>query len=164
MADHRSLTPYRHVDSHCKVFDAVGRFIDVNGRHGPWYKPSGWLFDTKARKWRYFHTKMYYSVSIFKYNKSQEFEGVRTFRVSLDNKCRVKNKSPEENDVVLNNKDCVEKESRPHCGIPEDNCSICIDKMKSPFIRRCGHKFCKDCIFKWYEKSNTYSCPLCRKS
>ena len=39
------------------------------------------------------------------------------------------------------------------------DCPICMCKMTEPTITKCGHTFCKDCI---YEAVNrTHDCPLC---
>lgn len=40
-----------------------------------------------------------------------------------------------------------------------DICSICLIN-DSDIILECRHKFCKECISKWYKKSST--CPLDR--
>ena len=47
-----------------------------------------------------------------------------------------------------------------------DDCSICLDDLKSPIITHCGHIFCKACIEQVLEsniQNKTDSvCPLCR--
>ncbi|XP_043922309.1 E3 ubiquitin-protein ligase TRIM8-like [Protopterus annectens] len=47
----------------------------------------------------------------------------------------------------------------------ELNCSICLDVYKDPVILDCGHNFCRECIEKAWETSDsdgTYNCPECR--
>ena len=39
-------------------------------------------------------------------------------------------------------------------------CSICYENIKDKRTLKCDHSFCKRCISKWIEKSN--SCPCCR--
>ena len=39
-------------------------------------------------------------------------------------------------------------------------CSICFNILNSTIQPPCGHLFCTNCIFKWYDISKT--CPLCR--
>ncbi|KAF2071898.1 hypothetical protein CYY_006777 [Polysphondylium violaceum] len=38
-------------------------------------------------------------------------------------------------------------------------CPICLDIIKEPFITKCGHSFCYQCITPHLSKSNT--CPMC---
>jgi len=40
-------------------------------------------------------------------------------------------------------------------------CSICLCRKVFPVSTKCGHTFCKKCIFEW--KSNSQQCPQCRK-
>jgi len=48
-----------------------------------------------------------------------------------------------------------------------DSCAICMeafgDMPKAPLceIRRCGHVFCKGCIYPWLRRSD--ACPLCKR-
>jgi len=39
-------------------------------------------------------------------------------------------------------------------------CSICFNDINIIKTIQCHHKFCYECITKWYEKSN--KCPICR--
>ena len=43
------------------------------------------------------------------------------------------------------------------------DCNICCEAIKYENLKtgKCGHHFCKDCIDKWLEQSNT--CAICRK-
>ena len=44
-------------------------------------------------------------------------------------------------------------------------CSVCLDSLnnsKESIQLFCGHKFHKDCVYKWISEKNT--CPNCRKS
>ena len=41
------------------------------------------------------------------------------------------------------------------------NCTICMEKMKSPTLTSCGHTFCNHCIKMCLNYKNT--CPSCRK-
>lgn len=39
-------------------------------------------------------------------------------------------------------------------------CVICSEIMHAPFITECGHSFCYECLFAWFE--NKMNCPTCR--
>ncbi len=39
-------------------------------------------------------------------------------------------------------------------------CPICSEKIKTIATLECAHKFCEECIKKWFE--NKKSCPVCR--
>ena len=41
-------------------------------------------------------------------------------------------------------------------------CCVCSDEltMKTIVNLECGHRFCKDCIWRWTKDKNT--CPCCR--
>ena len=43
-----------------------------------------------------------------------------------------------------------------------DDCSICLDDLKSPVITLCGHVFCKNCIEDSCREKPNPVCPLCR--
>ncbi|XP_041068331.1 zinc-binding protein A33-like [Carcharodon carcharias] len=43
------------------------------------------------------------------------------------------------------------------------NCPICLDLFMEPVILDCGHNFCQGCIRRYWEDSETVSCPECRK-
>jgi len=43
-----------------------------------------------------------------------------------------------------------------------DDCSVCLDDLKSPVITPCAHVFCRPCIEAVLETMKTPSCPLCR--
>ncbi|XP_020285635.1 uncharacterized protein LOC109855601 [Pseudomyrmex gracilis] len=42
-------------------------------------------------------------------------------------------------------------------------CTICLEFIKDPIKTRCGHSFCKACIWKVLQTKKT-TCPLCQKS
>ena len=46
-------------------------------------------------------------------------------------------------------------------GVTED-CSICLDDLKSPVITQCGHVYCRDCIEGYCTDKPEPKCPLCR--
>ena len=48
-------------------------------------------------------------------------------------------------------------------GVTED-CSICLDDLKSPVITPCAHVYCKPCITRVLETVKPPICPLCRGS
>ncbi|KAK6455703.1 associated with histones/Spt16/Pob3 [Scheffersomyces xylosifermentans] len=39
-------------------------------------------------------------------------------------------------------------------------CSICAELMHVPLTAECGHSFCYDCLFTWFQ--NKMNCPTCR--
>ena len=43
-----------------------------------------------------------------------------------------------------------------------DDCSICLDDLKSPVITLCSHVFCRTCIERVLETVKPPTCPLCR--
>ena len=44
-----------------------------------------------------------------------------------------------------------------------DDCSICLDDLRSPAITPCGHVYCRACIERVIETQKPPACPLCRK-
>ena|SRR3972149_10272817 len=40
-------------------------------------------------------------------------------------------------------------------------CSVCLDRIETPYVLYCNHPFHEQCIFKWFE-IGTISCPMCR--
>ena len=49
-----------------------------------------------------------------------------------------------------------------------NTCSICLEdsytNSQNNVSLDCGHKFCRDCIFKWISQTfETCSCPYCKK-
>ena len=53
----------------------------------------------------------------------------------------------------------------PYCtGDTEETeeCSICIHPIQHYRNISCGHKFCTECLDRWYIKRNT--CPICKKN
>ena len=76
-------------------------------------------------------------------------------------------------DNVDNNKinkffDCNEFKNLANCNNYSNNCScnICLNKFKdNDSVRKmlnCNHFFHKSCIDKWFIKSNTIKCPICK--
>lgn len=49
--------------------------------------------------------------------------------------------------------------------LPGDHfqCSICLDVFTDPVTTPCGHKFCKTCLSKHWDKSELCHCPMCDK-
>ena len=49
-----------------------------------------------------------------------------------------------------------------------ESCSICLNIIRDKTTLECGHRFCKNCIFRWMCTSNEHlickgtKCPLCR--
>ncbi|XP_052439319.1 E3 ubiquitin-protein ligase TRIM39-like [Carassius gibelio] len=44
----------------------------------------------------------------------------------------------------------------------ELQCSICLDVFTDPVSTPCGHNFCKTCLNKCWDNSQTCSCPYCK--
>ena len=42
----------------------------------------------------------------------------------------------------------------------KETCCICMEEMKDEHTIKCGHKFHKDCITRWFKECS--SCPICR--
>lgn len=61
-------------------------------------------------------------------------------------------------------------EDRKACTQQEDVvCSICFENISNnQYTSKCGHCFCKECIFKWlaskYYNKSSRTCPLCRSN
>ncbi|XP_031677797.1 NLR family CARD domain-containing protein 3-like [Oncorhynchus kisutch] len=52
--------------------------------------------------------------------------------------------------------------------LPEDQsrCAVCQQVLRDPVSITCGHRFCRQCITRYWEKpapSGDYDCPRCRK-
>ncbi|XP_045568353.1 uncharacterized protein isoform X2 [Salmo salar] len=52
--------------------------------------------------------------------------------------------------------------------LPEDEsrCAVCQQVLRDPVSITCGHRFCRQCITRYWEKpapSGDYDCPQCRK-
>ena len=45
-----------------------------------------------------------------------------------------------------------------------DDCSVCLENLKSPVITPCAHVFCKTCIETVLDTIVPASCPLCRRT
>ena len=43
-----------------------------------------------------------------------------------------------------------------------DDCSICLDDLKTPVITPCAHVFCRPCIERVIDTIKPPICPLCR--
>ena len=39
-------------------------------------------------------------------------------------------------------------------------CPVCQEVFFKPIITRCGHTFCRECLFRW--RSHNSVCPICR--
>ncbi|XP_026095764.1 zinc-binding protein A33-like [Carassius auratus] len=46
----------------------------------------------------------------------------------------------------------------------ELKCSICLEVFTDPVSTLCGHNFCKSCLDKCWDKSQTCSCPYCKET
>uniref|UniRef100_A0A673VTV9 RING-type domain-containing protein n=1 Tax=Salmo trutta TaxID=8032 RepID=A0A673VTV9_SALTR len=45
-------------------------------------------------------------------------------------------------------------------------CAVCQQVLRDPVSITCGHRFCRQCITRYWEKpapSGDYDCPQCRK-
>uniref|UniRef100_A0A8C2DW61 E3 ubiquitin-protein ligase TRIM39-like n=1 Tax=Cyprinus carpio TaxID=7962 RepID=A0A8C2DW61_CYPCA len=50
-------------------------------------------------------------------------------------------------------------------GLTEElQCSICLDVFTDPVSTPCGHNFCKTCLKKCWDNSQTCSCPYCKET
>ena len=43
-----------------------------------------------------------------------------------------------------------------------EECSVCLEDLKSPVITLCGHIYCRDCIERVIATTKPPVCPLCR--
>ncbi|XP_026087280.1 zinc-binding protein A33-like [Carassius auratus] len=46
----------------------------------------------------------------------------------------------------------------------ELQCSICLDVFTDPVTAPCGHNYCKTCLNKYWDKSQTCNCPYCKET
>ncbi|XP_056098556.1 E3 ubiquitin-protein ligase TRIM39-like isoform X2 [Rhinichthys klamathensis goyatoka] len=46
----------------------------------------------------------------------------------------------------------------------ELQCSICLDVFTDPVTTPCGHNFCKTCLNKCWDNSQTCNCPYCKQT
>ncbi|XP_050961331.1 E3 ubiquitin-protein ligase TRIM39 [Labeo rohita] len=46
----------------------------------------------------------------------------------------------------------------------ELQCSICLDVFTDPVSTPCGHNFCKTCLNKHWDNSQTCNCPYCKET
>ncbi len=46
----------------------------------------------------------------------------------------------------------------------EIQCSICLEVFTDPVTTPCGHNFCKTCLNKCWDNSQTCSCPYCKET
>ena len=57
------------------------------------------------------------------------------------------------------------KSSRPTIEQEEEEeevCAICLDEILAPTVLRCGHRFHRDCICRWFNTPRR-TCPVCRR-
>uniref|UniRef100_UPI0037E9C3F1 E3 ubiquitin-protein ligase TRIM39-like n=1 Tax=Semicossyphus pulcher TaxID=241346 RepID=UPI0037E9C3F1 len=49
--------------------------------------------------------------------------------------------------------------------IPEEDlsCPVCRNIFKDPLVLTCSHRFCKDCLKKWWRGKQTHECPVCNR-
>lgn len=45
----------------------------------------------------------------------------------------------------------------------QEDCSICLQKMKHKCVLKCNHKFHLECISNWFNESIHRTCPICRE-
>ena len=45
----------------------------------------------------------------------------------------------------------------------QEDCSICLQKMKRKCVLKCNHSFHLDCITRWFDNSLHRTCPVCRE-
>uniref|UniRef100_A0A4W5KE60 RING-type domain-containing protein n=1 Tax=Hucho hucho TaxID=62062 RepID=A0A4W5KE60_9TELE len=48
----------------------------------------------------------------------------------------------------------------------QSRCTVCQQVLRDPVSITCGHRFCRQCITRYWEKpapSGDYDCPQCRK-
>ncbi|XP_026110752.1 E3 ubiquitin-protein ligase TRIM39-like isoform X2 [Carassius auratus] len=51
------------------------------------------------------------------------------------------------------------------CSLSEEiQCSVCLDVFTDPVTTPCGHNFCKICLNKCWDNSQTCSCPYCKEA
>uniref|UniRef100_A0A4W5P7A2 Tripartite motif-containing protein 35-like n=1 Tax=Hucho hucho TaxID=62062 RepID=A0A4W5P7A2_9TELE len=43
------------------------------------------------------------------------------------------------------------------------SCPVCCDIFRDPVVMSCSHSFCKACLQKFWEKSRSQECPVCRR-
>ncbi|KAF4110462.1 E3 ubiquitin-protein ligase TRIM39-like [Onychostoma macrolepis] len=60
-------------------------------------------------------------------------------------------------------------EEPPHMSSSSDPltevpCSICLEVFTDPVTTPCGHNFCKTCLNKHWDNSQTYCCPYCKET
>ncbi|KAL0166825.1 hypothetical protein M9458_038669, partial [Cirrhinus mrigala] len=46
----------------------------------------------------------------------------------------------------------------------EFRCSVCLDVFTDPVSTPCGHNFCKTCLNKCWDNSQTCKCPYCKET
>ncbi|XP_064414392.1 E3 ubiquitin-protein ligase TRIM39-like [Latimeria chalumnae] len=48
-------------------------------------------------------------------------------------------------------------------GLEDDiTCSVCHELFKDPVITRCGHNFCRECVYEYWKGNAIPACPICR--
>ncbi|XP_059366177.1 E3 ubiquitin-protein ligase TRIM39-like [Carassius carassius] len=46
----------------------------------------------------------------------------------------------------------------------ELQCSICLDVFTDPVTAPCGHNYCKTCLNKYWDNSQSFNCPYCKET
>nr|BBE08134.1 TNF-receptor-associated factor 6 [Plautia stali] len=65
---------------------------------------------------------------------------------------------PEEN--MVNGSCRFDSEKRISLLEPRFECPICLNCLKDPFLTKCGHRFCQDCILEWIRNKKREWCPV----
>ena len=49
-------------------------------------------------------------------------------------------------------------------GTDSDECPICLNDVHPRLNNKlgCGHKYCTQCLYKWIQPGDRYTCPYCR--
>jgi len=93
-------------------------------------------------------------------NKEADFLSVNLSLVSE------KRKKKEQIKNILNSLNNIKKlDKKDRLVKDKECCCICMETFTKKNIRRelkCGHNFHKSCIDKWFLKSETLRCPICR--
>ena len=100
-------------------------------------------------------------IELIKNNKSKEIKEleIKQTLYKIRNNSKMLGKC--DNQIVGLKKEIEEMDKRFNNFI-ENNCSICLNKLKNPVLEHnCSNIFCSNCLLTWLNKINT--CPLCRE-